>query len=98
MKLGKTKNGENISCLKVVEDALVQCNLVDYQYQQKSEVFYTFNPNKSFGYLLNVEPINLVLLETYNIEFYGIIKAFMNQNNIPLETEDKVNLALLINI
>ena len=28
--------------LEVVEEVLVQCNLVDKQYQQKSEVLHTF--------------------------------------------------------
>ena len=31
----KTKTGENVSSLQVVEVVLVQCNLVDIQYQQK---------------------------------------------------------------
>ena len=35
-------------------------NLVGNQYQQKSEVLYTFTPNKTYGYLLNLEPNNLV--------------------------------------
>ena len=38
----KTKNGEKVPSLEVVEVVLVQCNLVDNQYQQKSEVFYRF--------------------------------------------------------
>ena len=38
----KTKNGENVPSLEVLEVFLVQCNLVDDQYQQKSEVLYTF--------------------------------------------------------
>ena len=50
----KTKNGENVSSLEVV---LVHCNLVDNQYQLKSEVLYTFMPNKSNAYLLNAEAI-----------------------------------------
>ena len=37
---------------------------VDSQYQQKSEVLYTFTSNKSHAYLLNVEPSNLVFLKT----------------------------------
>ena len=41
---------------------MVQCNLVANQYQQKSEVLYTFTPNKSYAYLLNVEPSNPVFL------------------------------------
>ena len=56
--MDKTKNRENVPNLEVVEVVLVQCNLVDKQYQQKSEVLYTFISNKSFDYLLNVEPSN----------------------------------------
>ena len=42
----KTQNGQNVPSLEVVEVVLVQCNLVDNQYQQKSEAseslrFYT---------------------------------------------------------
>ena len=36
--IDKTKNGENAPSLEVVEVVLVQCNLVDNRYQQKSEV------------------------------------------------------------
>ena len=43
--------------LEVVGIVFVKCNLVDNQYQQKSELLYTFTPNKVHGYLLNVEPI-----------------------------------------
>ena len=82
--------------LEVVEVVLVQCNLVDNQYQQKSEVLYTFTPNKFCAYLLNVEPSNLVFLKTYNTEFDEII-TYTDQNGRPLEIEDKVNLILLIN-
>ena len=35
--------------------------------------------------------------ETCNTEFDEIIITFTNQNTRPLETEDQVNLALLIN-
>ena len=58
-----------MSSLQVVEVFLVQCNLVDGQYQQKSEVVYAFTPNKSYAYLLNVEPSNLVFLKTFNTVF-----------------------------
>ena len=40
--INKTKNGENKPSLEVAEVFLVQCNLVDNQYQQKSEVLYNF--------------------------------------------------------
>ena len=66
MKLiDKTKNGEKVPSLEVVEVVLVQCNLVDNQYQQKFEVLYAFTPNKCYAYLLNVEPSNLVFLKTF---------------------------------
>ena len=58
-----------MSSLQVVEVFLVQCNLVDDQYQQKSKVVYDFTPNKSYAYLLNVEPSNLVFLKTFNTVF-----------------------------
>ena len=35
--IAKTKNGENVPSLEVV---LVQCNLVDNQYQQKSDTYW----------------------------------------------------------
>ena len=83
--------------LEVVEVTLVQCNLVDNQYQQKSKVLYTFSTNKSDVYLLKVEPSNLVVLKTYNTEFDEITITFTDQNGRSLEIEDKVNLRLLIN-
>ena len=56
-----------------LEVVLVQCNLVDNQYQQNSEVLYTFTPNKSYAHLLNVERSNLGFLKTYSIDFGEII-------------------------
>ena len=44
--INKTKNGENVPSLEVVEVVLAQCNLLDNQYQQRSEVLNTFTPNK----------------------------------------------------
>ena len=86
----KTKNG-------VAEVILIRYNLVDNQYQQQSDVLYTFTPNKSYAKLLNLEPSNLVFLKTYNTEFGEIIITLTDQNVRPLEMEDKVNLTSLIN-
>ena len=91
--IDKTINGEKVPSLKVVEVVLVQFNLVDNQYQQKSEVLYIFTLNKSYAYFLNVEPSNLVFLKTYNIEFDEIIILYGR----PLQIGVKVNLILLIN-
>ena len=95
--LDKTKNGEKVPSLEVAEVALVQCYLIDNKYQQKPEVWYTFIPNKSYTYLLNVEPSNLVSLKIYNTNFDEIIITFTDQSGRPLEIEDDVNLTLLIN-
>ena len=86
----KTKNG-------VAEVILIRYNLVDNQYQQQSDVLYTFTPNKSYAKLLNLEPSNLVFLKTYDTEFGEIIITLTDQNVRPLEMEDKVNLTSLIN-
>ena len=94
-RIDKIKNG-GISSLEEVEVVLIQYNLVDNQYQQKYEVSKTFNPNKYYAYLLNVESSNLVYFKTYNTEFDKVIIKFADQNDRPLEIEDKVNLTLLI--
>ena len=88
---------QNREKMQSVEIVLVQINLVDYQYQQKPEVLYTFAHDISYAYLLNVEPSNLGFLKTYNFEFDEIIITFTDQNGRPVETEDKVNLILLTN-
>ena len=62
--IDKTKNGEKVPSLEVVQVVLVPRNLVDNQYQQKSKVIFT--PNKSYVYLLNIEPSNLLFLKTYS--------------------------------
>ena len=80
--IDKTKNGEKVPSLEIVKVALVQCNLVQC---------------KSYAYLLNVEPSNLVFLKIYNTEFDEIIITFNDKNGRPLEIKEKVNLTLLIN-
>ena len=62
----------------------------------KEEVLYTSRFSKSYAYLLNVEPSNLVFLKTRNTEF-DIIITFTDQNDRPLEIENKFNLTLFIN-
>ena len=94
--IDKTKNWENVPSLGVVEVILVHFNLVDNQYQRKSEVLYTFTPSKSYAYLLNVEPRNLVFLKTYNTEFDEIIITFTSQNGKLLDIKYKITLTLLI--
>ena len=92
--INKINNDENVSSLEV---DVVQRNLVDNQYQQKLGRSNTIKRNKSYVFLLNVEPSTLVFLKTYNTEFNKIIIALTYQNGRPLEIKDKVNLKLLIN-
>ena len=80
----------------MVEVDLIQWNLVDDHYQQRYEVLYTFRPNKSYVYLLNIESSKLLLLKNYSTEFDEIIITFRGQKSRALEIEDKVNLTLLI--
>ena len=81
------KNRENVPSLEIVQEILVQCNLVDNQYQQKFCLLYIFTPYQFYllnAYLLNVEPSNLVFLKTYNTELDEIITTFTDQNGGPL--------------
>ena len=91
------KERRNVPSNELVEVVLVQCNLENNQYQQKSEVFYTSRSKNSYTYLLNVKSSNLVFLKTYNTKFDKIIITFTDQNGRPVEIKDKVNLTFLIN-
>ena len=52
--------------------------------------------NKSYAYLLTVEPSDLVYSKAYTTEFEEFIMTFTDQNERELEIEDKFNLTLLI--
>ena len=53
-------------------------------------------PHKSYAYLLNIQPNNLVFLKTYNTEFDEIIIKLVDQSSRLLKIEGKFNLTLLI--
>ena len=93
----KDKNSENVARLENVEVVLVHCNLVNNAYQQHSRVLFTFVPNKQYGQLISISPKSLVFLKTMNTEFSEIEIWFTDQNNNVLETEDNVNISLIIN-
>ena len=48
------KDGEDLPKLESAGVVLVHCNLVNNNYQQTSEVLFTFVPNKQFGQLINI--------------------------------------------
>ena len=96
-KITKDKNGENVPHLEIVELVLINCNLVNNNYQQNSRILYTFVPNKPFGSLLEISPPNHIFLKTFlNSEFQEIKVWFTDQNSRPLEVEDKINLTLIV--
>ena len=53
--IDKKSNGENVRSLEAAKVVLLKCNLVNNQYQQKSEILFTFTSNKSHDYLQTYE-------------------------------------------
>ena len=96
IKITTDKNGENVPHLEIVELVLVHCNLVNNDYQQDSRILYAFVPNKTFGSLLEILPINHVFLKTFNSEFQEIKVWFTDQTSTPLKAEDRINITLII--
>ena len=58
-------------------------------------MLYTFVPNKSFGSLLDISPSN-IFLKIFNSAYDEIVVWFTDQNNKPLEIEDRINLTMVI--
>ena len=96
IKIAKDKNGKNVPHLEIFELVLIHCNVVNNNYQQNSRILYTFVPNKPFGSLLEISPPNHIFLKSFNSEFQEIKVSLTDQNNKPLEVEDKINLTLII--
>ena len=95
-KIIKDKHGENVPHLEIVKLALVDCNLVNNDYQQDSRILYAFVLNKPFGSLLEISPTNHIFLKTFNSEFQEIKVWFTYQTSNPFEVADKINLTLII--
>ena len=95
-KVAKDENSENVPHLEITEVVLVHCNMVNNDYQQDLRVLYTFLPNKSFGSLLGISPSNQIFLKTYNSGYDEIVVWLTDQNSKPLETEDRINLTMVI--
>ena len=76
----------------------MHCNLVNKNYQQASNVLFTFAPDKQVGQLITIAAHSLTMLKTTDAEFQSIEVWFTDQNNRPLEIEDNVNITLIIGI
>ena len=92
----KDKNGEYVPKLESAEVVLVHCNLVKNDYQHASKVFFSSVPNKQFGQLLNISPHVFTMMNTINTEFSSVEVWFTDQSSKPFETEDNINLTLII--
>ena len=95
-KITNDKNGENVPHLEITEAVLVHCDIVNNNYQQDSSLLYTFVANKPFGSLLEISSTNHIFLKTFNSEYDEIKVWFIDQNSQPLETEDRINLTMVI--
>ena len=82
--------------LENIEVVLFHCNIASNKYQPDSWVLSTFVPNKSLGELLNSSPMNHIYTETFCSAFSKFKVWFTDQNSVPLEIEDRVNLTLVI--
>ena len=60
----KDKNSENLPKLESVKVVLVHGNLVKNDYQHKSKVLFSVNPNKEFGQLINISPHSLTMINS----------------------------------
>ena len=77
-KITKDENGENIPHLEIIKVVLIQCNIVNNDYQQDSRVL-------NLGQLLDILPKNLIFLKTFDSEFSYIEVWFTDQNSKLLE-------------
>ena len=89
-------NGDLVPQMETTDVVLVHCNLVNNEYQQDSRVLYSFVPDKSFGQLLSVTPADFIWLKTFRSEFDYIEIWLSDQDSVPLELEDKVNITMVI--
>ena len=72
-----------ISHLEIAEVVLINCNIVNNDYQHDSSVSYKIVPNKLFGQLLDISRKNFVFLKTliqsFHILKYGFLNKILNR-------------------
>ena len=73
------KDGEIVPKLETVEVVLVNCNLVNSNYQQASKVLFNFVPNKQFGQLITITRHSLTMLKTTSAELHFKNKWSVNK-------------------
>ena len=69
--------------LEIIELVLVQCNIINNDYQQDSSVLYTLNPNKLFDQLLDILTKSFLFSRTFDSEISYIEVQFTDQSSKP---------------
>ena len=81
-KITKEKVGKNVSHLRIAKVVLVQCNIIDNDYQQDLRVLYKFFPNKPFDSLLEISPTDFIfsihLIQNFKKLKYGLQIKIVN--------------------
>ena len=80
-KLIKDENGKNVSRLEIAEIVLVNCDIVNNDYQEDSRVLYTFVLNKLFLQLLDNSLKRFIFSKTFNSESSSIEDWFTDQSS-----------------
>ena len=80
INVDQDNGGEGMWKLDVsAKDVLVDCNLVNNNYQEASKVLFTLR-NKPLGQLITITPYSLTMLNTTNTEFSPIEVWFTDKN------------------
>ena len=74
------KDGENVPKLESDEVVLVQCNLVNNNYQQAFKVLSTFIPNKQFCQL--IKNCTSFINNAANTEFHSLKYSLLIARNL----------------
>ena len=98
-KMTKGKNDENIPNLEITEVVLVHCSINNNNYQQESIVKSQFVNLFLINCLVTYKIFLLKNFIFKNIYFRILYTEiwFIDQNSKPLETEDKLNITLVVN-
>ena len=90
------ENHENVSKLESVVVVLVNCKLVQNDYEHALKVLFTFVPTMQFEQLINISPHSLTMMSTINTEFSFSEVWFTDQVSKALEIEHNINLTIII--
>ena len=93
--IDKDQDSELVPKIGNLDLVKVHCNVVLNNYQQASNILFTFVLDSQFGQLMTFQPKSLLMLKTTSAEYSFIDIYFTDQNNRPLEIEDSVNVTLI---